>query len=296
VSPKATRPAPPKSPDPNALKRESAGRYRTADERFEVEQNSGRWMISDTAETNDFGLPLIRGPFATLDEVREAIREAREGGPPTSPLATRVRERGTTAPPRKRPTGDEEDTKADRPRIVEPEPEPEREPEPAPIEIRRLEPGDDGLVRKLAALSELAAAACGPLGAPDERDPGPVDRESARRLLARSDVHVVVAVEDGEPIGHALAFEPPRLRDETPMVVIDEIAVAEDRRRRGVGSRLANALFELADELGVRRAIGFAGPDDKAAQAFYRSVGGRPRRSEPGTIDLELGTGSKRGR
>ena len=280
--------------DPNALKRESAGRYRTADERFEVEQNSGRWMISDTAETNDFGLPLIRGPFATLDEVREAIREAREGGPPTSPLATRVRERGTTAPAR----GSTRDAKAGpaRPAEPEPEPEPERTPEPAPIEIRRLEPGDDGLVRKLAELSELAAASCGPFGAPEERDPGPVDRESARRLLARSDVHVVVAIENGEPVGQALAFEPPRLRDETPMLVIDEIAVAEDRRRRGVGSRLADALFDLAEEQGIRRVIAFAGPDDKAASAFYRSIGGRPRRTEPGTIDIELGKGSKRGR
>ena len=72
------------------LKRETAGRYGTADGRFTVEQSSGRWMLVDTEEADDLGLPLVRGPFATLDEAREAIDEARTAPRPASGLAGRV--------------------------------------------------------------------------------------------------------------------------------------------------------------------------------------------------------------
>jgi GNAT superfamily N-acetyltransferase len=292
VSP-TKQPKEPKPVDRNALKRESAGRYSTPDGRFEVEQNSGRWMISDTAETNDFGLPLIRGPFATLDEVRDAIRDAREGAAPTSPLAGRVPRSGSAGSatgggvePRKAPT------RASADRKPEPDAKPAKPPEPAPIEIRRLEPGDDGVVRKLAALSGLASATCGPLRGAKESDIGPIDRESARRLLARADVHIVVALEDDAPIGHMLAFELPRLRDDDPVLVIDEVAVADDRRREGIASRLAKALFDVAVVGGVKHVIGFAASDDRAVRAFYRSIGGEPAKDESGVFEFEIGKSS----
>ena len=289
------KPKEPKSVDPNALKRGAAGRYSTPDGRFEVEQNSGRWMISDTAETNDFGLPLVRGPFATLDEVRDAIGEAREGAAPTSPLAGRVRGGARTASaaggkgePTKAPS------RAQDVRRAEPEPEPEKAPARPALEIRRLEPGDDGLVRKLASLSELAVEACGSFGGTRMPDAGPIDRESARRLLARSDVHIVVAMEGETPIGHVLAFELPRLRDEPAVLMIDEIAVATDRRRQGIGARLATGLFDVAVEGGIRRAVALSASDDRAVRAFYRSVGGEPSRKQRGVIEFEMGRRSER--
>ena len=51
----------------DALKREKAGTYRTKDGRFTVEQSSSGWMLFDAEQTNELGLPLARGPFATLD-------------------------------------------------------------------------------------------------------------------------------------------------------------------------------------------------------------------------------------
>jgi hypothetical protein len=65
------------APDPNALTRRQAGAYRTADERFEVRSSGVGWMLLDTAETDELGQPLARGPYPTLDAARAALPEAR---------------------------------------------------------------------------------------------------------------------------------------------------------------------------------------------------------------------------
>ena len=63
--------------DPNKLVRRAAGSYRTADDRFEVRGEPNRWFLVDTEQADELGQELIRGPFATLDDVREAIPDAR---------------------------------------------------------------------------------------------------------------------------------------------------------------------------------------------------------------------------
>src|SRR4051812_48374381 len=69
--------------DPSKLVRETPGRYRTGDGRFTVEQESaGVWYVADAEQTNEFGLPLLRGPFGTLADARAALGEARDGPAP----------------------------------------------------------------------------------------------------------------------------------------------------------------------------------------------------------------------
>ncbi len=63
--------------DPNKLTRQAAGSYRSADDRFEVRGEAGRWYLVDTARQDELGQELVRGPFATLDDVREALAQAR---------------------------------------------------------------------------------------------------------------------------------------------------------------------------------------------------------------------------
>ena len=94
-STKAGAPASP--PDPSKLKRESAGRYVTGDGRFSVDQASGGWMVSDAEQTNELGLPLVRGPFATLDEARHGMEAARRGPAPISSLTDRIAAQRTRA-------------------------------------------------------------------------------------------------------------------------------------------------------------------------------------------------------
>ena len=87
---------------PNALKRAGAGRYESGDGRFVVEQSSGRWMVIDAEATDDLGLPLVRGPFGTLDDARTAIDTARSGPAPTSGLAEKIAARPRTRESRTR--------------------------------------------------------------------------------------------------------------------------------------------------------------------------------------------------
>ncbi len=75
--PKAKRPAKAASPDPDRLVRQTAGTYRTEDDRFEVRNGGTGWFLVDAAQANDFGQELILGPYATLAAVREAIPPAR---------------------------------------------------------------------------------------------------------------------------------------------------------------------------------------------------------------------------
>ena len=63
--------------DPNKLVRQSAGTYRSSDEGFEVTGGGNRWYLIDTQQTDDLGQPLVQGPFATLDVVRDALPAAR---------------------------------------------------------------------------------------------------------------------------------------------------------------------------------------------------------------------------
>ncbi|MFL5778561.1 MAG: hypothetical protein ACJ761_06425 [Chloroflexota bacterium] len=72
--------------DPSKLVRETPGRYRTGDGRFTVEQESaGVWYVADAEQTNEFGLPLLRGPFGTLADARAALGEARDAPAPAAP-------------------------------------------------------------------------------------------------------------------------------------------------------------------------------------------------------------------
>jgi len=94
----------PKAPrTETSLKRESAGRYTSRDGRFTVEQSSGRWMLVDAESVDDLGLPLVRGPFTTLDEARDAIEAARSGPAPTSDLAKRI---AAMPAPRRKPAAE----------------------------------------------------------------------------------------------------------------------------------------------------------------------------------------------
>jgi hypothetical protein len=80
------------------LKRLGGGRWETRDERFTIEQQSGRWVIVDSEQTDDLGLPLVRGPFSSLTDAKAGIEFARGAGPAASPLADRLAEvrRGTS--------------------------------------------------------------------------------------------------------------------------------------------------------------------------------------------------------
>ena len=67
--------------DPDRLIRQKAGSYRTADDRFEVHQEGPGWFVLDSEQANEFGQPLIHGPYETMALVRESLPGARKTKP-----------------------------------------------------------------------------------------------------------------------------------------------------------------------------------------------------------------------
>jgi hypothetical protein len=77
----------------DSLKRLGGGRWQTRDERFTIEPQSGTWVVVDAEQTDDLGLPLVRGPYGSLGAAKTAIATARDAQPTASPLAEKLRDR-----------------------------------------------------------------------------------------------------------------------------------------------------------------------------------------------------------
>lgn len=96
-----------------------------------------------------------------------------------------------------------------------------------------------------------------------------LDDETQRTFVAEG--------EDGEIIGFATAHRwgTPPIQVEASEVFIDEFYVVPDARRQGVGSRLAAALRDWADELEADRLRLRVLSANEAGRAFWQSVGGK---------------------
>jgi hypothetical protein len=156
--PKTTNSDSGSSGKPEALKRIGGGRWETRDGRFQIEPQSGTWVIVDTTQTNEFGLPLVRGPYPSLTAAKAAIESARDEGPVSSPLAERMEHAARPQPATKakaRTGADEGDESAGQPTSEPDEPQAPR-PEPEPLWLRNLKPVGRqrarDLIEKLSAL------------------------------------------------------------------------------------------------------------------------------------------------
>jgi hypothetical protein len=130
------------------LKRLGGGRWQTRDERFTIEPQSGTWAVVDTEQSDDLGLPLVRGPFKSLGAAKEAIEAARGTAAPTSTLKDRA------AAPAPKPVKAASGSKAAKAEAEAREPEPARPAEPR--WMRDLEPAERRRATKL--ISHLAKA------------------------------------------------------------------------------------------------------------------------------------------
>jgi hypothetical protein len=109
-------------------------------------------VIVDNEQTDELGLPLVRGPFGSLTAAKDAIEAARTGGPTESPLAERIEQARQSA--RATPEAAKAPSaKADRGPAAEPPPA-EPEPPPEPTWLRDLEPPDQRRARDLLARLE----------------------------------------------------------------------------------------------------------------------------------------------
>lgn len=108
----------------------------------------------------------------------------------------------------------------------------------------------------------------------------PVDTARCAEFFADPRHHLAVAIRDGTVIGIAsgVHYVHP---DKDPELFINEIGVAPDFRRQGIGRRLLRCLLDHARRLNCRRAWLLAEPHNAAARALYASVGGHESPTPP---------------
>lgn len=145
-----------KSEDDTSLKRLGGGRWQTRDERFTIEPQSGTWALVDAEQTDELGLPLVRGPYRSLTDAKAAVEAARGTDAPASPLADRVKQR--QAQPSPAPASPRRSRPKDEERPAEPasKPKPRIQPPSEPRWIADLPPRERGRARRL--IDRLAAA------------------------------------------------------------------------------------------------------------------------------------------
>ena len=127
---------------------------------------------------------------------------------------------------------------------------------PMSIEVRRLSSAD------VAVLDDFAPAF-----------DGPIDPRSTAAFLGDPRHHLLVTWFDGHATGFVSATE--ILHPDKPMeLFLNELAVIEDWRRRGVATALLDALERLAVAQGAAQIWVLTDEMNAAAVATYRRAGG----------------------
>ncbi len=117
-------------------------------------------------------------------------------------------------------------------------------------EIRRLGPGDEGVIRRLA------------------------EAEPRTALLSDPATIFLVAFDGDAPVGFVFGYELARRHGDAQMLFVYELDVNDAYRRRGIATRLLTGLLRIAEDDGIRDAFVLTEPDNEAANAVYEKVGG----------------------
>jgi ribosomal protein S18 acetylase RimI-like enzyme len=116
--------------------------------------------------------------------------------------------------------------------------------------VRRLGPGDEDVVTRLA------------------------ERPPQTALLGNDSTIFLVAFEGDDPVGFVLAYELPRRHGDEAILLVYEVDVDEEHRRRGVGTTLLRELADIARRRGIGEGFVLTDPGNEAANALYASAGG----------------------
>lgn len=101
----------------------------------------------------------------------------------------------------------------------------------------------------------------------------PVRRDLADAFLADPGNLIAVALEEGRIVGMASAFT--YVHPDKPLqLFINEVGVAENRRRHGIGRALVERILEAAKDLGVAEAWVATEEENAPARALYSALGG----------------------
>jgi aminoglycoside 3-N-acetyltransferase I len=132
------------------------------------------------------------------------------------------------------------------------------------IDVRRLGAGDTTLARETLMLMADVF----------EEPHGSLSDAYVDTLLARTDLWVLAALENGTPIGGITGHALPMTRDESSEMFIYDLAVHPNHQRKGVGRALVEMLRVQAAAVGITVAFVPADNEDTHALDFYRAIGG----------------------
>lgn len=124
------------------------------------------------------------------------------------------------------------------------------------VSIVRVGPGDAALFERIA----------------EDVFDAPVRPERLAAYLASDGHLMLLAIEDGLVVGQCAAVVH-RHPDQAAELYIDNLGVAEEWRRRGIGRRLVSEMFAIGRSLGCEEAWVGTEPDNLPARALYRSLG-----------------------
>ena len=102
----------------------------------------------------------------------------------------------------------------------------------------------------------------------------PVDIGGTRRFLAEETNVLLIAYEDGEPAGFVSGTELSHPDKPTPEMFLNELAVDEVFRGRGIGRALVAELWRVAQARGCRGMWVLTDDDNAAATKVYSAAGG----------------------
>ena len=101
---------------------------------------------------------------------------------------------------------------------------------------------------------------------------GPPQPDAVSRFLSDPRHHILLAYENGKPVGFVSGVELTHPDKGTEMFLY-ELAVDDEHRRRGVGTELVEALRGLAVEHGCYDMWVLTDDDNEAALRTYRKAG-----------------------
>ena len=131
------------------------------------------------------------------------------------------------------------------------------------VEIRRLFPGDDALVMRVA----------------EDVFDEPVRADRLAAYLATPSHFMIVAMVENVVVGQCAAVIH-RHPDKVSELYIDEVGVSPAFQRQGIARKMLDAMFTLGREHGCGEAWVGTEPDNSAARALYES-----RKESPGPAE-----------
>lgn len=137
------------------------------------------------------------------------------------------------------------------------------------MEIRRLQPGDEPLFRRMNALfAEVFEDE-------DSYASAPPPADHVARLLADPTFIALLALDGDAVVGALAAYELRKFEQARSELYIYDLAVREDRRRQGIATALIDRLRDHAREVGAWTVYVQADPPDAPAVALYAKLGSR---------------------